>query len=172
MYYPEELVEEIRNRNDIVPVISQYVKLTRKGGGYFACCPFHNERTPSFHVDPSRQTFHCFGCGEGGNVIGFLMKYENLTFPEALKRLADRAGIALPEREATQEEKEQATRRSRLLAANKEAAIYFVHQLKTPQGACALEYFRRRCLSEETMVKFGLGYSQNYRDDLFRYLKK
>ena len=172
MFYPDELIEEVRARTDIVSVISQYVKLIKKGSGYMACCPFHNEKTPSFHVSPSRQYYHCFGCGVGGNVFTFMMQYENCTFPEALKILADRAGISLPEREATQEEKERASLRQILLAVNKEAATYFYFQLRSPQGVRAAEYFRKRGLSEETVRKFGLGYSQNYRDDLYRYLKK
>ena len=172
MFYPQEIIDEVRTRNDIVPVISQYVKLKKRGGSYFGCCPFHNEKTPSFSVSPSRQPYHCFGCGVGGNVISFVMEYENQTFPEAVRTLADRAGIALPEVEQTQEEKREAGRRAQMLAAYKEAAKYYYYQLKSPAGARAREYFARRGLSEETVVKFGLGYSLSYRDSLYRYLKK
>lgn len=172
MYYPQELIDEVRSRNDIVPVISQYVKLKKKGGSYFGCCPFHNEKTPSFSVSPSRQTYHCFGCGVGGNVITFVMEYENQTFPEAVKTLAARAGVELPERETSDEEKREINLRQQLLAANKEAARYYYYQLQSRTGARAKEYFRKRGLSEDTMVKFGLGYSQMYRDDLYQYLRK
>ncbi len=172
MFYPEELVEEVRTRNDIVEVVSQYVKMTKKGSNYFGCCPFHNEKTPSFSVSPSRQMYYCFGCGAGGNVITFTMEYGNYTFPEAMKVLADRVGISLPEREATEEEKARASLRSRLLEVNKEAARYYFYQLKSGRGQHALEYFRKRGLSDETIQKFGLGYSLMYRDDLYQYLRK
>jgi len=99
MYYPEELIEEVRTRNDIVEVISGYVRLQKKGSNYFGLCPFHNEKSPSFSVSPGKQMYYCFGCGAGGNVITFLMEYENQTFPEAVRTLAQRAGIALPEAE-------------------------------------------------------------------------
>ena len=107
MYYPEELVEEIRSKNDIVDVISSYVRLQKKGSSYFGLCPFHNEKSPSFSVSPDKQMYYCFGCGAGGNVFTFIMEYENYSFPEALKYLADRVGIKLPEREYSEEEKRQ-----------------------------------------------------------------
>ena len=97
MYIPDDLVEEIRSRNDIVDIVSSRIKLQKKGSSYFGLCPFHNEKSPSFSVSPNKQMFYCFGCGEGGNVFSFLMKYDNLTFSEALKELADRAGIELPD---------------------------------------------------------------------------
>uniref|UniRef100_UPI003AEFDD7F CHC2 zinc finger domain-containing protein n=1 Tax=Gallintestinimicrobium sp. TaxID=2981655 RepID=UPI003AEFDD7F len=96
MYYPEELIEEVRTRNDIVEVISGYVRLQKKGSSYFGLCPFHNEKSPSFSVSRGKQMYYCFGCGAGGNVFTFIMEYENYSFPEALKMLADRAGITLP----------------------------------------------------------------------------
>ena len=99
MYYPEELIEEVRSRNDIVDVISGYVKLTKKGSSYFGLCPFHNEKSPSFSVSREKQMYYCFGCGAGGNVFTFVMEYENYTFVEALKMLAERVGIDLPEME-------------------------------------------------------------------------
>ena len=105
MYYPEELVEEVRARNDIVDVISGYVTLKKKGSNYWGCCPFHNEKTPSFSVSSNKQMYYCFGCHASGNVYTFLMKYENDTFPEAVKILADRAGVKLPEVEETPEQK-------------------------------------------------------------------
>ena len=107
MYYPEELVEEIREKNDIVDVISDYVKLQRRGSSYFGLCPFHNEKSPSFSVSPGKQMYYCFGCGAGGNVFTFIMEYENYTFPEALKLLAERAGVDLPEQEYTEEMRRQ-----------------------------------------------------------------
>ena len=97
MYYPDELVEEVREKNDIVDVISGYVRLKKQGSNYFGLCPFHNEKSPSFSVSQSKQMFHCFGCGAGGNVFTFVMQYENYTFPEAVANLAERAGVALPE---------------------------------------------------------------------------
>ena len=108
MRYSDDLIEEIRSRNDIVDVISGYVKLQRKGSSYFGLCPFHNEKSPSFSVSPGKQMYYCFGCGAGGNVITFIMEYENYTFMEAIKMLADRAGIKLPELDYSKEAKEQA----------------------------------------------------------------
>ena len=115
MYYPEEIIEEVRERNDIVDVISGYVKLQKKGSNYFGLCPFHNEKSPSFSVSPQKQMYYCFGCGAGGNAITFVMEYESFTFPEALKLLADRAGVNLPETEYTGEERVKADRRSAFL---------------------------------------------------------
>ena len=159
MFYPEELVEEIRSRNDIVDVISSYVKLQKKGSTYFGLCPFHNEKTPSFSVTPSKQMYYCFGCGAGGNVITFLMEYENYTFKEALTWLADRAGIELPKEEESAEAKKQADLRARILEVNREAGKYFYYQMKGPGGKRAYEYLRGRGLSDDTIRRFGLGYS-------------
>ena len=103
MYYPDEVIEEVRTKNDIVSVISQYVRLTKRGGNYFGVCPFHNEKTPSFSVSPGKQMYYCFGCGAGGNVLTFVMQYENYTFTEAMQNLAERAGITLPQAEETEE---------------------------------------------------------------------
>ena len=107
MYYPDEVIEEVRSRNDIVDVISAYVKLQKKGSSWFGLCPFHNEKSPSFSVSPSKQMYYCFGCGAGGNVIGFIMQYENYTFPEAVRFLGERAGMALPEEEYSAEKKKE-----------------------------------------------------------------
>lgn len=169
-FYSDDLVEEVRSRSDIVDVISQYVKLHKRGSNYVGLCPFHNEKTGSFTVSASKQMYYCFGCGAGGNVITFLMNYENATFPEALQELADRAGIELPKQEASAEAKRQADKRSRLLEIQKEAAKYYYALLRNPRGKQAYEYFRKRELSDETMRKFGLGYSDKYSDDLYRYL--
>ncbi len=170
-FYTDELIEEVRSRNDIVDVISQYVRLTKKGSTYFGLCPFHSEKTGSFSVSPGKQMYYCFGCGAGGNVYTFLQNYENLTFPEAVKHLADRAGVTLPEREETAEEKRASTKREQLFQINKEAATYFYALLRSEHGKHALDYFRGRALSDETMQRFGLGYSDKYSDDLYRALK-
>ena len=171
MYYPDEVIEEVRSRNDIVDVISGYVRLQKKGANYFGLCPFHNEKSPSFSVSRSKQMYYCFGCGAGGNVFTFLMEYENDTFPEAVKALADRAGIRLPEADASEEEKREQGRRSRLLAVNKEAAKYFYFQLRARQGEQGLSYLRERKLTDETIHRFGLGFANKTPDDLIRYLK-
>ena len=171
MYYPEEIVEEVRSRNDIVDVISGYVKLQKKGSNYFGLCPFHNEKSPSFSVSPQKQMYYCFGCGAGGNVITFLMEYESYTFPEALKVLADRAGVKLPEVEYSKEERAKADRRSVLLEINKLAANYFYYQLHQPQGKIGYEYFQSRQLSDDTIRRFGLGFANKTSSDLYQYLR-
>jgi len=170
MYYSDDLIEEIRAGSEIVDVISSYVKLTKKGNTYFGLCPFHNEKTPSFSVSPGKQMFYCFGCGEGGNVYSFIMKYENYTFLEAVKYLAERQGIELPESELSSDEKKRADIKNILLDINKETAKYYFRLLKSDKGQRAYEYLRNRGLSDETIVKFGLGYSSNYGDDLYKYL--
>ncbi len=172
MYYPDELVEEVRMKNDIVDVVSGYVRLQKKGANYWGCCPFHNEKTPSFSVHGGKQMYHCFGCGAGGNVFTFVMNYENYTFPEAIKMLADRAGVNLPELEYDEAMKARESKRARLLEVNKEAAKYFYYQLRTPHGETGYNYLKRRALSEETMRKFGLGYSGKSGASLVQYLKQ
>ncbi len=173
MYYPDEVIEEVRMKNDIVDVISGYVKLQKKGANYFGLCPFHNEKSPSFSVSPGKQMYYCFGCGAGGNVLTFVMEYENYTFQEALQSLADRAGVTLPKMEYSREAREQAELRARLLEVNKLAANYFYYQLKQPHGRQGYEYLHdRRQLSDETILRFGLGYSNKTSDDLYRYLKE
>ncbi len=172
MYYPEELIEEVRQKSDIVDVISGYVGLQKKGSNYMCCCPFHGEKTPSFSVNRSRQIYKCFGCGEGGNVITFVMKYENCTFPEALKMLADKAGVALPQMEYSEEAKRRESRRQRLLAVNKEAATFYYYQLRTERGAKAQAYLDKRRLSAETKKSFGLGYAPARGEELLAYLHK
>lgn len=171
-YYSDELIEEVRSRNDIVDVIGGYVRLQKKGSSYFGLCPFHNEKTGSFSVTPGKQMFYCFGCGAGGNVFTFLMKYENFTFGEAMQTLADRVGIELPKQEMSEQQRQEADERSTLLEINKEAAKYFYALLRNPRGSKAYEYFKSRELDDETMQKFGLGYSDQYSDDLYRYLRK
>ena len=171
MYYSDEVIEEVRSRNDIVDVISGYVKLQKKGSSYFGLCPFHNEKSPSFSVSREKQMYYCFGCGAGGNVFTFLMEYENYSFQEALKYLADRAGVELPEAEYSKEARERADQKAILLEINKVAAQYFYVQLKSPQGAHALSYLKDRGLSDEMIHSFGLGYSNKYSNDLYQYLK-
>lgn len=172
MFYSDELVEEVRSRNDIVSVIGSYIRLQKKGSNHMGLCPFHNEKTPSFSVSASKQMYHCFGCGVGGNVFTFIMEYENYTFIESLKFLAERAGVQLPEQEFSEEVKRQADFKGRLLEVNRQAAIYFHHQFKTNEGQAAYQYLTDRGLSEDTIKHFGLGYSNRFSDDLYRYLKK
>ena len=171
MFYAESLIEEVRMKNDIVDVVSGYVKLQKKGSSYFGLCPFHNEKSPSFSVSPSKQMYYCFGCGAGGNVLTFIMEYENYSFPEALKYLADRVGVELPQQEMNEEMKRQQDLRSRILEMNKMAAKYYYYQLRSEQGSQAMNYLKGRKLSDETIHKFGLGYSTKYGNDLYKYLK-
>lgn len=171
MFYPDEIIEEVRSRNDIVDVIGSYVKLQKKGGNHWACCPFHNEDTPSFSVNGNKQMYHCFGCNVSGNVYTFVMQYENMSFPEAVRYLAERAGVQLPEIEYTEEQKQKANRRARLMEINKEAAKFYYYQLRSPRGQIGLDYFKKRELSEETMNKFGLGYSGKSGAELVTYLR-
>ena len=171
MYYPEELVEEIRVKNDIVDVISGYLTLQKKGGNHWACCPFHNEKTPSFSVSGNKQMFHCFGCGVSGNVYTFIMKYENYSFQEAAKMLADRAGVQLPEMEYNEEMRRRENKRARLLEVSKEAAKFFYYQLRSPRGKIGYDYLNQRGLSDETKHKFGLGYAGKSGAELVQYLR-
>ena len=172
LYYPEEVIDEVIRRNDIVDVISGYVKLQKKGSSYFGLCPFHNEKSPSFSVSSAKQMYYCFGCGAGGNVITFMMEYENFTFKEALQYLADRAGVELPKEEYSKEAKEQFDLKAKLLEIHKVAATYFFYQLKTPNGNKAYEYLKNRGLTDDTIKSFGLGYATQYPNDLYQYLKK
>lgn len=172
MRYSDDVIEEVRTKNDIVDIVSQYVKLKRQGSSYFGLCPFHNEKSPSFSVSPGKQMYYCFGCGAGGNVFTFIMEYENYTFGEALKHLADRAGVELPQMEYSKEAKAAADRKALLMEIQKLAAQYFYYQLRRENGRQAYTYLVNRGLSEETMRKFGLGYSDKYSDDLYKYLKQ
>ena len=172
MRYEEDVIEEVREKNDIVDVISQYVSLKKKGSSYFGLCPFHNEKSPSFSVSREKQMYYCFGCGQGGNVYTFLMEYNRLSFVEALKELAQRAGVELPEGEQTPEERRQADERTTLKEMNKKAAVYFHYLLKSARGERAMAYLRGRGISDEMIRRFGLGYADIYRDDLYQYLKK
>lgn len=172
MYYPDEVIEEVRERNDIVDVISSYVNLRKKGANYFGLCPFHNEKTPSFSVSPSKQMYYCFGCGAGGNVISFVMQYENLSFPEAVRYLANRVGMTLPDREYSDEERREHDLKGTLLEINKEAATHFYHLLYTPEGKTALAYLKKRGLDDAAIRHFGLGYSSRRPGELYHFLKE
>lgn len=170
MYYPETLVEEVRQRSDIVDIVSSYVRLTKRGSNYFGLCPFHNEKTGSFSVTPGKQMYYCFGCGAGGNVITFVKEYENYSFPEAVQFLAKRAGIALPEIDE-ESERVKDNRRQRLLAINKEAGKFYYAMLRSEAGRRAYEYFKSRGLTDETMKQFGLGFARPGQNETYRYLK-
>ena len=169
-FYSEDLLDEIAAKNDIVDVISSYVSLKRRGSTYFGLCPFHNEKTASFSVTPSKQMFYCFGCGVGGSVFTFIQKYENMTFPEAVSYLADKVGVTLPTVELSDSQKRARDKKARLFEVQKEAAVYFYHLLRSEHGKGAYDYFKKRMLSDEIMQKFGLGYSDKRSDDLYRYL--
>ncbi len=171
MYYPNEIIEEIRMRNDIVDVISSYVRLQKRGSNYFGLCPFHNEKSGSFSVSPSKQMYYCFGCGKAGNVFTFIMDYENFGFVEAVKYLADRVNVDLPEMEMSKEEKAKESLRSRILEINKETGKYYYYQLRSEVGKKGYDYLTGRGLSEETIRKFGLGFAVTGRDYLYKYLK-
>lgn len=171
MYYPDEVIEEVRSRNDIVDVVSAYVKLKRSGGNLFGLCPFHSEKSPSFSVSPSKQIYYCFGCGAGGNVISFVMQYENCSFQEAVQTLADRAGISLPEEEQDGAARQEHSLRSQILEVNKMAAAFYYYQLRSKSGQPGMDYLKGRELSDETIHGFGLGYAGKYSDSLYQYLR-
>ena len=170
MRYSDDIIEEVRSRNDIVDVISQYVKLTKKGSSYFGLCPFHNEKTPSFSVTPGKQMYYCFGCGAGGNVFNLLWNM----------RILPRRSIEIPggqsrggtsQNRIFQRNKEKAQEKEELLRINKEAAQYYYYQLRTEKGTAGYQYLTGRGLSDDTIRKFGLGYSDKYGSGLYRYLK-
>ncbi len=172
MYYPDDLVEEIRTRNDVVDVIGSYIRLQKKGSSYFGLCPFHTEKTPSFSVSRQKQMYYCFGCGTGGNVFTFIEEYENFTFQESVKYLADRVGIKLPEGEESVKEKQQRAKKQMLMDANRDAAYFYHHLLRSREGEKAYNYLTGRMLSDKTVNSFGLGYSPKYSDALYKYLKQ
>lgn len=171
MYYPEELIDEIREKNRIEDVISGYVRLKKQGSNFFGLCPFHNEKSPSFSVSPSKQIYYCFGCGAGGNVITFVMEYENYTFSEAIKMLAKRAGVKLPEELNTPEVRKKESRRAKLLEIEKETAKFYYYQLRSENGKIGMDYLEKRGLTEETRNTFGLGYSPKNSNALVSHLK-
>ena len=171
MYYSDDIVEEVRSANNIVDVIGTYVHLTKKGSSYFGLCPFHNEKTGSFSVSESKQMYYCFGCGAGGNVFTFLREYEHMNFGESMNYLAERAGIRLPEQEMSPQEKKARSHKQEILEVNREAARYYYAVLMSEHGKIGRAYLKKRELSDETVKKFGLGFSEKYSDSLYRYLK-
>ena len=169
MAFPENFITELTDRNDIVEVVSSYVRLSkRSGANLFGLCPFHSEKTPSFSVSPDKQIYHCFGCGKGGGVINFIMEVENLSFPEAVEFLAKRVGMPMPEETNDRESR----KRARMLALNKEAARFFYSQLSTPGGAAACDYMRQRQLSPATARRFGLGFAPDSWNSLTDAMKE
>lgn len=170
MYFSEDFIEEVISKNDIVDVVSSYVRIQKKGSNYTGLCPFHNEKTPSFSVSPSKQIYYCFGCHKGGNVVQFLKDYENYNFVEAIKALALRVGMDLPD-DSAYEYKQNSDIKARLQEINKIAATYFYYQLNSKTGEYAKKYFLDRGLSEKTITAFGLGYANKGRDNLYKYLK-
>jgi len=167
MYFSEELVSEIIEKNDIVDVISQYMNLKKRGRNYTGLCPFHSEKTPSFSVSQDKQLFYCFGCGVGGNVSTFIQKIEKMNYPESLMFLAERAGIEIKEN-ISSKDAEKAKRKQLLMKINKEAARFFYKNLMN--NAEAMKYLQNRGLSIEIIKKFGLGYSLNSWDGLKNYM--
>ena len=172
MFYSQELIDQIQQNNDIVDVINEYIPLTKKGANYVCLCPFHADSNPSLTVSRQKQLFKCFACGEGGNVITFLQKYEGKDFKEALETLASRAGIKLPENIDSEYSREKQNHKQRLMECNVEAARYFYMFLRSEGGQKGMEYFKKRQLSEETMKKFGLGFSGLSGSKLIPYLKE
>ncbi len=168
--YSEELIEEIKNSNDIVDVISQYVNLKRSGRNFFGLCPFHKEKSPSFSVSPDKQIFHCFGCGAGGNVIHFISKIENADFKEAIGILANRAGIELPTLN-NYEDNKTALLKSKVYEINQIAAEFYHQNLYKPMSKIGQEYIKKRKLDNRTLKSFLIGYSGNF-DELYRILKQ
>lgn len=169
MPFPESFLQELSDRNDIVDVVSGYVRLTKKSGAnLFGLCPFHSEKTPSFSVSRDKQIYHCFGCGKGGGVINFVMEVENLSFPEAVEFLAKRVGMPIPEENRSDPE---ARRRQQLLDLNKDAARFFYSQFLSPAGAPAQDYAMRRELTPATVKKFGLGFAPDTWDSLTNAMK-
>ena len=163
MAFSESFLTELTERNDIVDVVSGYVRLGKKSGSnMFGLCPFHSEKTPSFSVSPDKQIYHCFGCGKGGGVINFIMEIENLSFPEAVEFLAKRAGMPMPEEENDRESR----KRSRMLALNRDAARFFYAQLSTAQGGAAKDYMAKRCIGPATAKNFGIGFAPDTWDSL------
>lgn len=167
--YSDELIDEIKNNNDIVDVVSQYVHLKRSGRNYFGLCPFHNEKSPSFAVSPDKQIFHCFGCGVGGNVIHFISKIEGINYRESIELLAERANITLPKLESIGDNKTQELK-DKIYQINKEAAYFYHENLYKPTAKPAQEYVKKRKLNNATLKEFLIGYSGNF-NELYNFLK-
>ena len=167
--YSEEIVEQVRQNNDIVDIISQYVHLTRKGRNYFGLCPFHNEKSPSFSVSPERQIFHCFGCGVGGNIYTFLMKIEGIGFKDAIEQLAERANIQLPRIENPEEDRKEELK-AKIYKINQFTADFYHQNLYKPTAQNAQEYVKKRKLTQNTLETFKIGFSGKF-DELYKSLK-
>ena len=167
MYYSNDIIDEVRTQNDIVDVISGYVKIQKRGANYTGLCPFHTEKTPSFSVSPGKQIFHCFGCGAGGDVISFIMQYENYSFIESLSFLAKRVNMELPQND----DRPANDDRNTILQINKDAAKYFYTNLMSKDGEAGLRYFLNRGINSKDITHFGLGYAKKTYDDLYKYLK-
>ncbi|NLK43279.1 MAG: DNA primase [Tissierellia bacterium] len=167
LYINDEIIEKVRDASDIVDIISGYIPLKKSGSNYVGLCPFHNEKTPSFTVSDTKEFFHCFGCGEGGDVIAFIMKRENLSFPEAVKFLADKAGIIIEERKP--KDNKYLEEKNRGYEINKVAARFFYDNLT--KNKVALEYLYKRKISSKVIRQFGLGYALDNWSALFNYLK-
>ena len=168
--YSDEIIEEVRQTNDIVDIISQYVHLKRRGRNFFGLCPFHNEKSPSFSVSPDKQIFHCFGCGVGGNVFTFLSKIEGINFVEAVQTLAERSNIQLPTLENNVDTAKEELK-AKVLKVNEFTAAYYHENLYKPESKIAQDYIKRRKLSNETLKSFRLGFSGKF-DELYQALKK
>ena len=168
--YSEEIIDEVRQNNDIVDVISQYVHLKRSGRNYFGLCPFHNEKSPSFSVSPDKQIFHCFGCGVGGNVFSFLTKIEGINFVEAVQTLAERANIQLPSLDNNQDVAKEILK-SKVFKVNEFTANFYHQNLYKPQSKLAQDYIKKRKLTNETLKAFQIGFSGKF-NELYQELKK
>ena len=169
MAFPESFIKELTERNDITDVVSSYVKLTKKSGNnMFGLCPFHSEKSPSFSVSNDKQIYHCFGCGKGGSVINFIMEIENLSYPDAIRFLARRVGVAVPE----DEKDENYSRRERMLQLNRDAARFFYEQLTAPNAEIARQYITKREISSAMVVRFGLGFAPDSWDALVKAMQK
>ena len=169
--YNDEILDEIRSRNDIVSTISQYMTLKRKGRNYFGLCPFHNEKSPSFSVSPDKQIFHCFGCGVGGDVINFVKKIENIGFLDSVRLLAEKSGIQLPNDISKAEEK-NIKLKNRVYKINELAAKFYHENLYKPTSKIAQDYIKKRKLNNATLKSFLMGYASNSSNELLRYLKE
>ena len=169
MAFPQNFLDELIARSDIVDVVGSYVQLTRKGSNLFGLCPFHSEKTGSFSVSPDKQIYYCFGCKKGGGVVNFIMEEENLTFPDAVRFLAKRAGMEVPEEEG---DREAGRRRQRLLDLNRDAARFYYQLLQQPEGRAVQEYLDRRQIKKSTAVKFGMGASLDSWDTLLTAMTK
>lgn len=169
MAIPEQFIDELVARSEISDVVSSYVSLKKKGANLWGLCPFHSEKTPSFSVSQEKQIYHCFGCGKGGGVISFLMEIENLPFVDAVRLLAQRAGMEVPDASADDESRKK---RARALAANRDAARFYHEYLKSPGGARVRDYIAQRQITPRTATRFGLGAAPDQWDGLIRALSE